>query len=309
MIIPKQLKYIALIMLASGTIVLSCKKVTDEPKLTGIRLSAYLSNQDYNDFPLMGQKCDFGIYVTEEGTEKVVNDYSNLRFQTKFKAGIMQLTPSADFQFFYPEEEKMVDIAGYYPYNSELTADHPYYLVNLTDQNALEPEILLIAKASGSNSVLNKALLSLKSAYSKLNISVKLNENTPDATDMPVELVLDNVASCAELNILNGEYTSLSAESSVVLQESNSSAHSRSALVIPQVLAEDSELSVNYPESESVKSQSIRLKDFISSFEMNKQYDIDIFVSPQGVNAELVKVSELYISDWNEDSEIITDKI
>ena len=307
MAIPNQFKSISVIMLALSMIAFSCKEVIEEPELSGIRLSAYISNLDYNDFPMMGKNAEIGIFVTEEGTDKVINDYSNLKFDAQFKTGVIQI--SSDFPIYYPQNGSMVDIVGYYPYNNELTAVNPYYSVDLSDQNAVSPGTLLLAKTSGSNSVLNKALLSLKLAYAKLNISVKLSEDTPNAADMPITLRLNEVASRAKLNVLSGEYKSFENKESVLLPVSQTSANSHVATVIPQTLTEGAEIIVEYVASDKVQSQSVKIIEHIGAFEMNKQYDIDILVSAQGVKAELVNVTDLYISDWNEDSEIITDKI
>ena len=107
--------FIILIMLSCGTIVSSCKKIMTEPERTVINLTACVVDRDFVGFQMSGEKGEIGVFVTETGTEKIIEDYANLQYNTVFDTGIMTLTPKASEQIYFSESGSFADIMGYYP--------------------------------------------------------------------------------------------------------------------------------------------------------------------------------------------------
>lgn len=308
--IAKTLKIVASVIMASG-LLLSCKSRKEEKPLPSVlSLSAQVLSLDYEGNGLWGRNADIGVFVTETGTTDICQDNENVKYQTKFSTGILTLTP-ADEPIYLPEEGKLIDIYAYYPYNADLyhVEEAPYvYRVDLSDQLNPDPEILLLARSERRNSVLHTAMLTLRPVFAKLKISLQIKSETK-TPGSEVKLSLNAVPCKAEVDVLSGNYLSFGDAESVELIRSVDSVHAYEAVVLAHHVSEDSKLIITFGPSSGMEDISISLKELVENFEQNRQYDVSVTVSPDGVEAVLVGMTDFYVSDWRTDFEDIEGEI
>lgn len=295
----KRLAILASAALASG-LVMSCRPdpaVTPEPVV--LNLSAQVMSLDYEDNSLFGKKADIGVFVTENGSSKVIGDNANVHYTADFTTGTIILTP-ADKPITLPEDGVRIDLAAYYPYSAALASDNgSEYLLhaNLTDQNSLDPEMILLAQAENRNSVLHSAMLSLKPAYAKVKVTLK-NANDVKSANQSIDVSIDGISCEADIDVLEGTYVSYGSASSTTLTRPVETSHMYEAVVLAQSVSDDAVLNVSINEGEHV---STVIKELIPEFKANTQYDITVTVSPAGIEATLVGMSDFFVSDWKED--------
>lgn len=306
----KTLKIVASAILASG-LLLSCrsrKEVRPEPAM--LSLSAQVLSLDYEKNELWGRNAEIGVFVTESGTTDICTGSENIRYQTVFSTGILSLSPT-DEPIYLPEEGELIDISAYYPYKAELTQanGYPYvYHVDLSDQDALDPDILLIAKTERRNSVLHTAMLTLKPAFAKMKVSLNVREATK-ASGKDVQLSVNGIPCEADIDILSGEYLSYGKTESTVMNMPENGIHSYEAVVLAHTTDDNAFLTVSFGTAGNIEDINIGLKDLIDVFAPNRQYDLSVTVSPDGIEAILVGMSDFYVSDWKTDYEDVNGEV
>ena len=305
----KKLSLLVSAALASG-LIMSCRPdsaVTPEPVV--LDLSAQVMSLDYEDNSLFGKKADIGVFVTENGSSNVLGDNSNVHYTADFTTGTIILTP-VDKPITLPEEGIRIDLAAYYPYSAELgSGDGSEYCLHadLTDQNSLDPEMILLAQSENRNSVLHSAMLSLKPVYAKVKVNLKAVTEVKSSS-RPISVTIDGISCEADINVLEGKYASYGAPSSTTLIRPNATSHVYEAIVLAQTVTEGTLLNVSIPEVDTAKEEkvSVGLKNIIPELKVNTQYDITVTVSPAGIEATLVGMSDLFVSDWKEDYDEVT---
>lgn len=289
----------------ASCLVVSCgpdPAATPEPVV--LNLSAQVMSLDYEDDSLWGKTGDIGVFVTESGTTDVVGDNANVHYMAEFATGTINLAP-ADRQITLPEDGKKIDIMAYYPYSSTLMSENgsAYILhADLSDQNSLDPEMILLAKAENRNSVLHSAMLSLKPVYAKVKVSLKtVSEVKSDG--QPIEISIDSISCEGDINVLKGTYASYGTPSSTTLTRPVETAHLYEAIVLAQTVSEKAVLNVRIPKGAANEEEHVTvvLQGIVPELKSNTQYDIAVTVSPAGIEATLVGVSDFFVSDWKED--------
>ena len=308
----KTLRLLSLAIMASGALISCRPKPIVTPDPVPLTLSAQVMSLDYEDNSLWGKKAELGVFVTESGTSKLVGENGNVRHYADFKTGIIPLTPS-DKPVILPEDNMDIDIAAYYPYTSELSSSGEsefVYQVDLQDQNALDPEVLLVARIEKRNSVLHTAMLTMKPAFAKLKVNLR-NQTDVKSSESETEVCLEGIPCEAGIDILNGRYVSYGSETTTTLARPIDTAHSYEAVVLAHTVSDNARLLVSISESGSRPEEkiSLLLKDVIKEFKTNTQYDVTVTVSPEGVDATLVGMSDFFVSDWKEDFEDVNGEI
>ena len=248
----KTLRLLSLAIMASGTLISCRPKPIVTPDPVPLTLSEQVMSLDYEDNSLWGKKAELGVFVTETGTSKVVGENRNVRYYAEFKIGIISLTPS-DKPVILPEDNMDIDIAAYYPYTSELSSggDSEFvYQVDLQDQNALDPEILLLAGIEKRSSVLHTAMLTMKPAFAKLKVNLR-NQADVKSSESETEVRLEGIPCEAGIDILSGRYVSYGPEKSTILGRPVQTAHLYEAVVLAHTVSDNARLTVSIPGSGS----------------------------------------------------------
>ena len=308
----KTLTLLATAVLASG-LFMSCRpKPVVTPDPVALALSAQVMSLDYEGSGFWGEKAEIGVFVTESGTKEIIGDNANVRYSADFSTGIINLTP-ADNPIILPEDGTHIDLAGYYPYSPELTtASGSGYLLHadLSDQTYLDPDMILLAKVQNRSSVLHTAMLTLKPAYAKIKVALRTVTDVK-SEDSKIDVSIEGISCEADIDVLEGRYVSYGPLGSTTMTRPLETAHMYEGIVLPQAVADEAVLKVHIPAGAHTEEESISLvlKDIITELKANNQYDITVTVSPTGIEATLVGVSDFFVSDWKEDFDEINGEI
>lgn len=300
----KTLRLLSLAIMASGAFISCRPKPVVAPDPVPLTLSAQVMSLDYEDNSLWGKKAELGVFVTESGTSNVVGESSNVRYTAEFKTGIIAMAPS-DTPIILPEDGRRIDIAAYYPYSSELDSEYLYH-VDLKNQKALDPELLLLAKVENRSSVLHTAMLTMRPAFAKMNVTLK-NEAEVRSSESKIEVRIDGIFCEADIDILNSEYVSYGSPETTVFNGPIHASHIYEAVVLEQDIPDDAVLTVSIPANGQSDGEEVNLPlvSLMPEFKANTQYDVTVTVSPSGIEATLVGMSDIFVSDWKEDTEDI----
>ena len=281
---------------------LACEKHDkNEAKSPELKLTAqfFPLNSEFGD--LWGRSVGTGIFMTGNGSQHVIGDNGNIRYDGKLAAGSIGLEPAVT-GINLPDSGILVDIIGYYPYCPDLTLKEGAYLyeVNVVDQNSLEPDVLMHGIESGRNSLVNEVHLQLKPVFAKINARLIYKANTRSAIE-DVNLSIDGISCKAEIDVLTGAYVSYAAAASTQMKEKKGTESGYEAVVLAQELSEQANITVKITGGQDAK---VPLMDLTEIIERNRSYDILVEISPDNVKATLVDISDFYISDWKEDDTI-----
>ena len=297
------------IAVASSLLLSSCIDDRKEER-KDFALSSRIQSLEYEGGSLWGIQAETGVFVLETGSAKVIGENCNIRYTTEFKTGLNQMSP-ADEPIVLPEDGEHTDIVVYYPYTSELntfeTASYTYD-VDLTDQQNRKPDILLTGKATDCNTAINAATVTLKPVFSKLNLRLRIEYETK-ATAGDITVSINNIPGKATIDVLTGEYLSYGEKITTVMSKPFEKIYAYEAVILAHTVDKDAELVVQFPNDSAEETLKVNLKKHIKKFEQNSQYDLDVTVSPEGLNAVLVSMSDFYVSDWYEDIEDINGKV
>ena len=293
-------------MAISAILLVSCNTDRPEDMKKEFALSTRVQSLDYGGTSIWGTEAELGVFVTKPGTLIVTEENFNLRYTTTFQTQATELTPAGE-KMSLPEKGELVDILIYYPYNSSLAAKdnrNTIYNVDLHDQDAREPEILLIGMQSDCSSTINSATVSLRPVFAKLNVRLR-NEMATKSATQDIQLHIEKIRCKAEVDILTGEYLSYGAAEDTRMLKPMENIYAYEAILPAQELDKDTNLKVIFPESIGIESLELNLIESLTTLEQNCQYDLEVTVSPEGIRAVLVSMSEFSISDWYEDTDDI----
>lgn len=296
-----------LIMLATAVHLLSaCNKEKQEDVKKDFTLAARVQSLDYGGTSIWGTEAELGVFVTKPGTQDVTEENFNLKYRTTFQTKATRLEATDD-KMNLPDNEEQVDIALYYPYNPELSSKEnrkTIYDVDLKNQNARIPDILLVGMENGCNTTINSATITLRPVFAKLNVRLKNNITTKSSTeDIKIELV--NIPCKSEIDVLTGEYLSYGTLESTEMMKPLENIYAYEAILLAHKLDKNAILRVIFSNSADLETMEIPLREHMREIKQNLQYDLGVTVSPEGIKATLVSMSEFSISDWYEDMEDI----
>ena len=306
MIMMKMTKTYRLLILLAASVLLVCSCRGEKPEdiKPDFALYARVQSLDYNGTSIWGTDADLGVFVTEPGTITELDENFNIQYSTKFQTYATLMTP-ADKAITLPEKGKPSDIYVYYPFNPSLHSNgssKTIYSVDLKDQTNKEPALLLCGKETGCNTTINAATVNLKPVYSKLNVRLK-NEYTTKSTLEDIRLNLTNMPWEAEIDVMTGEYVSYGKSDSSEMIRPLDNVYVYEAILLAHKTSADAKLVVTFPKATDIEQKEIKISEIINSFETNCQYDIEVSVTPDGIKAILVSMSDFSVSDWHEDQD------
>lgn len=294
-----------LFLIALGAASVSCRKT---PTVKTEKVPAVLSVQalslDYEYSGSWDESDEIGVFVMKRGTIEVIEGQGNLRHIAGLSAGTASLVPAGD-TIFFPLDGSAVDLIAYHPYIEMNAAQGYKYIIDLSDQDSPSPGMLTSAKAENHNSVMNSVKFTLKPRYAKIKVNLKIDRNETKAENS-VDLSLCNLYFKGTYDIIGGLFQYSSEKCSSVLRRRQESVNVFEALLPPQIADVDAVLKVNLSADES---KDVVIRDFIEEFKEGNQYDLDVIVSPEGIEASLVGVKAYYISDWKNDNDDLTGEI
>ena len=287
----------------------SCRnRPVDDPVPSYLTLSARVVSLEYGKQEAWENEAEVGVFVTETGSNVLVSGNENIRYKAEKTIGLIPLAPAAD-PVLLPDDGVVVDIAAYYPYSPGIVADSDgryLYEVDLTDQTSPQPRMLLLSRVAQRNSVMNTAMLTMRPAYSKLKLTVSADTETK-SSGSELSLAISGMPFEASVDLISGEYVSYGADRNVSLLKT--SRYTYEVILLAHTIAEDALLTVTEVTSDGTQTHSVRLDDILASIEQNKLYDLNISVSPDGIDATLVGLSDLYVSDWKDDFEDVNGEV
>ena len=304
----KNLKtYKLLILLAiSAHLLCSCRQEKPEGEKPDFALSTRVQSLDYNGTSIWGTDAELGAFVNEPGSTTILENNFNIQYTTRFQTHSTLMTP-ADEPIQLPKKGDLSDIAVYYPFNPSLYSkgcSKTIYAVNLKDQSKREPALLLCGKEADCSSTINSATVTLKPVFAKLNVRLK-NEYITKSSLEDIRLQLTNIPCQAEIDVLTAEYASYGDPDSAEMIRPLKNVYIYEAILLAHTIRGDTKLVVTFPENSGIDKQELKLTDHLTSFDANSQYDLEVTVTPEGIKAILVSVSDFSISDWHEDNEDI----
>ena len=178
------------------------------------------------------------------------------------------------------------------------------YNVNLSNQEALDPEILLIGKARREYGITGATQLNLKPVYAKIKVRLYIDNQTRSAS-RTVSVSMNDLSTTGGIDVITSEYASYGPVGTVDMKPDADNANCFEAIVLAQTVPQTSQLSVNI-DGEEHENLTKQLNPLIPELEKNKIYDISVEISEDKVEVTLVSVSDFYISDWNEDKDSIS---
>lgn len=295
-----------IILAVSASFFCSCKREKPEDIKPEFALSARIQSLDYNGTSIWGTEAEVGVFVTESGSKSMFEDNFNIQYKTRFQTHATLMTPS-DKAITLPKKGDLCEIYAYYPYNPGLQSNgtsKTIYAVDLKDQTQKEPALLLCGKETDCSATINAATVGLKPVFAKLNVKLK-NEYTTKSTLEDIRLKLTDIPCEAEIDVMTGEYISYGKPDSSEMIRPLDNVYIYEAILLAHSTSKAAKLVVTFPESSGIGPKETLISDLIGAFGANCQYDIEVSVTPDGIKAMLVSMSNFSVSDWPEDLEDI----
>lgn len=284
----------------------SCHKEKPEDTKPDFALSAQVQAMEYGGSSIWGKEGELGVFVAKSGTTIIEGENNNLKYTTTFQTKATELDP-VDQKLSLPKKGELADILVYYPYIPEFSSTNrtkAIYPIDLKDQKARIPDILLIGRTNDCSTTINSATVSLKPVFAKLNVKLK-NKYATKSSDEDIQIQLSKIRCKAEIDVLNGAYISYGEAETTDMIQPSESVYVYEAILPAHKTEVGAELTVIFPESTGIAPMKIKLYTYIEEFESNCQYDLEVTVSPEGIKAVLVSMSEFSVTDWYEDKDDI----
>lgn len=291
------------IMAMSAVLVLSlgCKpepQVQEQPVPVEINATAIYLDYGTN-LPWEGVQQVGLFMLNEEGTEAIGED-QNIPYQGELKSTSTVLQPTQG-ALTLPKDGTQVRLSAYWPWSSDRTSS-PYKLFDLTDQSSAKAEMFLWYRTPALSSKKNRANLRLSSVLSQINVSIKPYADMTSGQKDGLKVRLDAIPLNGRFDLLTGTMQA-SGENSTDLTIANRTNLEFKAVVIPHSVAPTESIVIKVPGTDTIDplTQVISLSDLIGTLEMNKRYNIQITVHPAEIEAKLVGISQIFITDWTDD--------
>lgn len=284
----------------------SCHKEKPEVTKPDFALSAQVQALEYNGTSIWGKQGELGVFVAKSRTTDILEGNDNLKYTTTFQTQTTRLTP-ADQKMNLPKNGNLADIIAYYPYIHEFGSkgsSKTVYAIDLQDQKARNPDILLIGRANDCSTTINSATVSLKPVLAKLNVKLK-NQHATKSSEEDIRIQLSKIRCKAEIDVLNGTYISYGEAETTDMIQPSESVYAYEAILPAHTTEAEARLTVIFPESARQDPLAVNLYSYVSEFKPNSQYDLEVTVSPEGIKAVLVSMSEFSVTDWYEDKDDI----
>ena len=297
---------------------------TDESITTPVPvvLSGKVYSMDNEDGTILRSGEKFGVFMLEAGTDQPVENYANVLHTADDYSATGYLVPVGE-PMYYPSDGRPVDIVAYFPYQEDVTAaslnlkgtsradnrSDYIYQMNLKDQQKAKVDDFLHApQEKGHHKENTKVNLALQPVVARIQMTLE-----PGA-DMTIEKMskllahLSNMPTIAYFDLVHGTFLELHEKEAIEMKKTTDQATGSvqvSALVFPGAIEEEADLVLKDPEApESEIHLTLPLKEVIEHAEENTEYQVRAKVTPQGIEAELVGTSPIYVEDWQNDKPV-----
>ena len=281
-------------------------------------LSGKVYSMDNEDGTILRSGEKFGVFMLEAGTDQPVGNYANVLHTADDYSATGYLVPAGE-PMYYPSDGRKVDIVAYFPYQEDVTAaslasradnrSDYIYQMNLKDQQKAKVDDFLHAPQEKDHHKENtKVNLALQPVVARIQMTLE-----PGA-DMTVEKMskllaqLSNMPTIAYFDLLHGTFLELHEKKNIEMKKTTDQTTGSvnvSALVFPGAIEEETDLVLKDPEApESEMHLTLSLKEVIEHAEENTEYQIHAKVTPDGIEAELVGTSPIYVEDWQNDKPV-----
>lgn len=289
-------------------------------------LSGKVYTMDEADGTVLKAGEKFGVFMLEAGTDQPVEGYANVLHTADNYSATGYLVPANEEPMYYPADGRKVDIVAYFPYSEDVEVttldlkaqsradDHSGYLyqMNLKNQEKANVDDFLHAPQERNHSKTHsKVNLALEPVVARIKMVLE-----PGA-DMTVEKMdkllahLSNLPTIAWFDLIHGTFVELHEKEEVKMKKTTdqeTGAITISALIFPGAVEDETELILKDPDDPTTEIHlNIPLNDMVEHAEENTEYHIRAKVTPDGIEAELMGTSPIYVEDWQNDNPMTDD--
>ena len=144
--------------------------------------------------------ASIGVYALKAGTATLMAPYSNVRYH----AGTPLFAANNEAETIQlPATGEAWDVAAYFPYTSEATAEGEVP-VSVADQQKLATDNVLYARVGSVNNVGYKALLPMRPVLPQLVFSIQITGNYSTSDAQAVSVTLKGFPTSGFLNVADG---------------------------------------------------------------------------------------------------------
>ena len=323
-----KISHYCLMMLCVTTLAFtSCSKddnneTVSEPIPVVLSSKVYTMDAENGTILRSGEK--FGVFMLKSGTYEPVNGYANVLHTADNYSATGYLIPSGT-PMYYPTDGTKVDIVAYFPYDETLSADalsmrsnradtHSNYIyeINLKNQKSAKVDDFLYAPQEKEHSSLNaKVQLQMRPVVARIKIVLEAGSDMSEQQMSKLLAYLDNMPTVAKFDLLHGTFLEVGEKEQVEMKLTTDAATGLitvQALLFPGLIDNDLKLVLKEEGNSGSNVQLILpLHEIFENTEKNTEYNVLAKVTSEGIEAELVGTSPIYIEDWQNDDNILDD--
>ncbi len=294
---------------------ISCKDHEDDkvkPSPVVLKAGIYEFESTESTVWKAGEK--FGVFMVKAGTEEVTDSYANCLYTADDYSATGYLIPAKE-PMYYPSDGSKVDIRAYYPYSQNLSKTRSgveEYVVplNLSDQKQTKADALIYSREGEGLSMGSRSHeLQLKPVLSRITLELVPSAGIAADHLKEMKVCLRGVCTDGMFDLLKGKFTYLTAEKEVEMKRS-SETWQREAVLFPGEIDKKLTIAVALEtKGGDTRWLEIPLREAIVHLKENMQYELMLKVKPDKLEISLIKTSSIYIIDWQDDNDNVSDNI
>lgn len=263
---------------------MGCASEDDGPTLTKpIQFSAYtLTKEGESNGEEAWEKNDaVGIFMIENENKlsptSIVDEADNKQYWAKIISNKASFDPATPQDAIYYQKDIKVDFVSYYPYSP--TLDNYTYPIDVKDQsNQRKLDLLYSNNAQGIEYSQSPVSLLFEHKLSRLKFSLTAGIGAPDISK--ASITIEGLKTKANFDLSDGSISNIHMPKTIT-------PNNNMAIVIPQVLGNDVELTV------TINEDKFRSSISTEQFLMGKTHNYNITVNRTGIS-----ISVGNIADW-----------
>ena len=291
-----------------------------QPERTPVVLSSKVYTMDAEDGTVLRSGEEFGVFMLKANTDEPVQGYSNVLYTADNYSATGYLIPSGE-PMYYPTDGSQVDIVAYFPYREDVTVaalgradNHSGYIyeMNMKDQKKAKVDDFLHGpQEKGHSAQKAKVQLQMRPVIARIKMVLEAGADMSVEQMSKLNAHLDNLPTIAWFDLIHGTFLELHEKEQVEMKkttDATTGAITVEALIFPGAVGKDVELTLKDPtHPEQEIHLSIPLNDVVEHAEENTEYQVLAKVTPDGIEAELVGTSPIYVEDWQNDDSLMDD--
>lgn len=306
-----QLLYICLTCLLLS----SCSDEEDTgeaPVRTPVSLKASIYEFEATEGNVWKSGEEFGVFMLEAGTGKVVNNYANLLYTADDYSATGYLIPSGE-PMYWPTDGTTVDFVAYHPYRSDAAASRAsgwQVSIDLSDQNRVAADDFIYSKDDTGRKASGSFEFQLKPVLARVVVDLMAGAGISTGQLDAMKMSIRGKHTLGVYDLIEGKFLEFSKKGEVDMKKSDDGEHRHEAVIFPGEVADEMKVSVAIPAEEGDTLQlETSLNNTITYAEENTEYEIGLKVTPDGLEPTLVSTSPIYILDWQDDKEDVEEEI